>query len=210
MQGPGEPQVDASPSVPLALIAREWGRIGITGFGGPPAHIALLRRLCVQRNSWLTEAEFEDGIAATSLLPGPASTQLAIFCGWRLAGPLGAIVGRYLLHRSRPGHHPWPVGAVPRALAARLGHRCRGWGRIGGAGGRGRRGAGSGARELAQGWGGDPRRVFAGSATWLAGGVAANLVGEFLVVVLLACGLVGVAGQPPAGQPAVSPERTRR
>src|SRR5215475_9285021 len=92
MRAPDEPQVSASPSVPLRVIAREWSRIGITGFGGPPAHIALLRRLCVQRNSWLTEAEFEDGIAATSLLPGPASTQLAIFCGWRLAGPLGAIV----------------------------------------------------------------------------------------------------------------------
>jgi chromate transporter len=78
--------------VPLAVIGREWTRIGITGFGGPPAHIALLRRLCVQRNAWLSEAEFEDGIAATSLLPGPASTQLAIFCGWRLAGPAGAIV----------------------------------------------------------------------------------------------------------------------
>jgi chromate transporter len=79
--------------VPLPMIAREWGRIGITGFGGPPTHIALLRRLCVENNSWLSETEFEDGIAATSLLPGPASTQLAIFCAWRLAGPLGAILG---------------------------------------------------------------------------------------------------------------------
>ena len=65
------------------------GRIGITGFGGPPAHIALLRGLCVQRNPWLSAAEFEDGIAATSVLPGPASTQLAIFCAWRLAGRWG-------------------------------------------------------------------------------------------------------------------------
>ena len=77
----------------LLLIAREWGRIGITGFGGPPAHIALLRRLCVDRTAWLSAAEFEDGIAATSLLPGPASTQLAIFCAWRLGGPLGALIG---------------------------------------------------------------------------------------------------------------------
>ena len=37
--------------------------------------------------------EFEDGIAATNLLPGPASTQLAILCAWRLRGPAGAIVG---------------------------------------------------------------------------------------------------------------------
>ena len=84
---------DPPPSVPLWVIAREWGRIGITGFGGPPAHIALLRKLCVDRNAWLSAEEFEDGIAATSLLPGPASTQLAIFCAWRLAGPIGALIG---------------------------------------------------------------------------------------------------------------------
>ncbi len=88
-----ELQADATPRVGLAVIAREWGRIGITGFGGPPAHIALLRKLCVERNTWLSATEFEDGIAATSLLPGPASTQLAIFCAWRLAGLFGALVG---------------------------------------------------------------------------------------------------------------------
>jgi chromate transporter len=37
--------------------------------------------------------EFEDGIAATGLLPGPASTQLAIYCAWRLRGPAGALIG---------------------------------------------------------------------------------------------------------------------
>ena len=67
-------------------IVREWGRIGIIGFGGPPAHIALFRRLCVEEREWLTAHEFEDGIAATNLLPGPASTQLAIYCAWRLRG----------------------------------------------------------------------------------------------------------------------------
>ena len=77
----------------LATIAVEWGRIGVTGFGGPPAHIALLRRLCVEREGWLSAREFEDGIAATGLLPGPASTQLAIYCAWRLRGPAGALVG---------------------------------------------------------------------------------------------------------------------
>jgi chromate transporter len=79
--------------VSFATIAIEWGRIGVTGFGGPPAHIGLLRRLCVDREGWLSAREFEDGIAATSLLPGPASTQLAIYCAWRLRGPAGALVG---------------------------------------------------------------------------------------------------------------------
>lgn len=79
--------------VSLVTIAAEWGRIGCIGFGGPPAHIALLRRCCVDERGWLSATEFEDGVAATNLLPGPASTQLAIFCAWRLRGRLGALVG---------------------------------------------------------------------------------------------------------------------
>ena len=75
------------------MVLREWGRIGVTGFGGPPAHIALLRRLCVEREGWLDAAEFEDAIATCNLLPGPASTELAIFCAWRVRGRLGALVG---------------------------------------------------------------------------------------------------------------------
>ena len=81
------------PGVSLSTIAREWTRIGVIGFGGPPAHLSLLRRLCVQRRGWMTDAEFEDGIAATNLLPGPASTQMAIYCAWRLRRVPGAIVG---------------------------------------------------------------------------------------------------------------------
>ncbi|MCW2955028.1 MAG: Chromate transporter, partial [Conexibacter sp.] len=74
-------------------VAREWTRIGCVGFGGPPAHIALFRELCVERRGWITADEFEDAIAATNLLPGPGSTQLAIFCAWRLRGVRGALVG---------------------------------------------------------------------------------------------------------------------
>jgi chromate transporter len=81
----------AEPS--LAEIAREWGRIGAIGFGGPPAHVALFRALCVTRHEWLTEEQFERAIAATNILPGPASTQLAIYCAWRLRGPGGALIG---------------------------------------------------------------------------------------------------------------------
>ena len=79
--------------VRLRTIAREWGRIGCIGFGGPPTHIALLRKLCVEQRAWLSAGEFEDAIASTNLLPGPASTQLAIFCAWRLRGPIGGILG---------------------------------------------------------------------------------------------------------------------
>ena len=77
------------PRVPLATVLREWGRIGCIGFGGPPAHIRLLRQLCVERRGWLDAREFEDAIAVCNLMPGPASTQLAIFCAWRLRGGRG-------------------------------------------------------------------------------------------------------------------------
>jgi chromate transporter len=83
----------AVPSVPLATVLREWGRIGCIGFGGPPAHIRLLRQLCVERRGWLDAREFEDAIAVCNLMPGPASTQLAIFCAWRLRGRAGALIG---------------------------------------------------------------------------------------------------------------------
>lgn len=79
--------------VSLAVIAREWSKLGFIGFGGPPTHIVLLRRLCVQDHEWLKPEEFEDAIAATNLLPGPASTQLAIYCAWKLRGARGAIIG---------------------------------------------------------------------------------------------------------------------
>ncbi|MFF0428172.1 chromate transporter [Streptomyces sp. NPDC004520] len=87
----GEPQI--RPLVGLGTIAREWGRIGCLGFGGPPTHIAMLRQLCVERRGWIDSDEFEHGIAATNLLPGPASTQLAIWRAWRLRGTAGALVG---------------------------------------------------------------------------------------------------------------------
>ena len=92
MTGDGDdPTGPRAPS--LGGIAREWTRLGCLGFGGPPTHIAMLRRLCVDERRWIAAQEFEDGVAATNLLPGPASTQLAIFCAWRLRRTAGAIVG---------------------------------------------------------------------------------------------------------------------
>jgi chromate transporter len=79
--------------LPLRDVVREWGRIGLVGFGGPPAHVALLRELTVDRRRWLTPRDFEDANAATQLLPGPGSTQLAIFCAYHVAGRRGALAG---------------------------------------------------------------------------------------------------------------------
>ena len=89
---PDDPAAPA-PRPALVTVLREWGRIGCIGFGGPPAHIKLLRDLCVERKRWLDAGEFEDAIAACNLLPGPASTQLAIFCAWRVRGRVGALAG---------------------------------------------------------------------------------------------------------------------
>ena len=93
MSSAAQPHPAAVGRVSLATIVREWGRIGCIGFGGPPAHMRLLRDLCVERRKWLDAQEFEDAIAACNLLPGPASTQLAIFCAWRLRGRAGALAG---------------------------------------------------------------------------------------------------------------------
>jgi chromate transporter len=67
-------------------------RIGLTGFGGPAAHVALLRRQAVERREWLDEREFLDLLGATSLLPGPGSTQMMMYVGRRRAGLAGLLV----------------------------------------------------------------------------------------------------------------------
>jgi chromate transporter len=91
---PGRPSRGGGALRPsLRDVAREWGRIGVIGFGGPPAHVALLRELTVDRRAWLTAREFEDANAATQLLPGPGSTQLAVYCAHHVAGRRGAMVG---------------------------------------------------------------------------------------------------------------------
>ncbi len=67
-------------------------RLGTTAFGGPAAHIAMMRQEFVERRQWLSEAEFVDLIGASSLLPGPSSTEVAIFIGLRQAGATGLVL----------------------------------------------------------------------------------------------------------------------
>jgi len=172
----------------LAVILREWGRIGCTGFGGPPAHIALLRRLCVERNDWLSAAEFEDAIAACNLLPGPASTQLAIFCAWRLRGRLGAVVGG--LAFVLPG-----LLTIVALAALFLASSPPDWVRGAAEGA----GAGVAAVAVQAGLGLVPasteraRSLMRWGLYAAAGAVAAATVGPWLVVVLLGCGLFELA-----------------
>ena len=187
---------EAGGRVALTTIAREWGRIGVIGFGGPPTHISLLRKLCVEDRHWLVDGEFEDGIAAVNLLPGPASTQLAIFCAWRLRGAVGALLGgacfivpglviilalsALFLATDPPrwieGAAAGAGAAVPAvAIQAALGLLPANWKRAG------------------------ERR--SDQIRWVAylliGGAAAATVGPYLVVVLLACGLAEVVARRP-------------
>jgi chromate transporter len=177
-------------SVGLREVAVQWGRIGCTGFGGPPAHIALLRDLCVDRTRWLTAREFEDAVAACNLLPGPASTQLAIFCAWRVSGPIGAVVGgaAFIL----PG-----LAAILALAAVFLAGSPPDWVRGAGAGA----GAAVAAVAVRAGMGLAPESWSRSPAHWrwiayaVAGGLAAATVGPWLVLVLLGCGLIEVAYQ---------------
>ncbi|ADP82410.1 chromate efflux transporter [Pseudofrankia inefficax] len=180
--------VAATPSRPsLVTMVRAWGRIGCLGFGGPPTHIAMFRQLCVADRGWLTAQDFEDAIAACNLLPGPASTQLSIYCAWRLRGRAGALVGG--LAFIVPG-----LVAVLALAALFLAGAPPWWVRAAGAGA----GAAVAAVAVHAGVGLLPaswRRARAVSrARWplyLAAGIAgAATLGPWLVLLLLGCGLV--------------------
>ncbi len=73
-------------------LAKLFGTLGTIAFGGPAAHVAMMHTEVVTRRGWLTDREFLDLVAATHLIPGPNSTELAIHIGHRRAGWPGLIV----------------------------------------------------------------------------------------------------------------------
>jgi chromate transporter len=76
----------------LAELAGLFLKLGVIGFGGPPAHLAMMEAAAVTRFGWLSAEEFAAGVALCELLPGPASTQMGIYIGYLRSGWLGAIV----------------------------------------------------------------------------------------------------------------------
>jgi chromate transporter len=177
------------PTAPLGTIAREWLRIGLIGFGGPPAHITLLRELVVRQNGWMDARAFEDANAACSLLPGPSSTQLSIFCAYRVGGPLGAVVGglgfvvpavvmvialSVLFLSSSPPD--WVRGAGAGAGAAVAAVAVRAGSEL----------VGPSHRHAMESHGHQVRWL----AYLLAGVAAAIAIGPYLVLVLVACGVL--------------------
>ncbi len=77
----------------LTEIARLFLKLGIIGFGGPAAHIAMMHNEVVKRRKWLDDQQFLDLVGATNLIPGPNSTEMAIHIGFLRAGWRGLIVG---------------------------------------------------------------------------------------------------------------------
>jgi chromate transporter len=191
---------DEPPSLPVIL--REWGRIGCVGFGGPPTHIRLLRDLCVGRRGWLEADEFEDALAACNLLPGPASTQLAIFCAWRLRGRAGALTGGaafilpglalilVLAAVFLTGSPPlWIRGAGAGAGAAVAAVAVQAGGGL----------VPASWKRATAASGSEPAGATVSRARWAfflaAGAAAAAAIGPWLVLVLLGCGLAELAAR---------------
>src|SRR3989338_6907333 len=78
---------------PLGEVASLFLKLGTIGFGGPAAHIALMRDEVVRRRRWVSEERFLDLLGMTNLIPGPNSTEMAIHLGYGRAGWPGLLVG---------------------------------------------------------------------------------------------------------------------
>ncbi len=76
--------------IPFATALRTWARIGLESFGGPAGQIAVMHRVLVEEQRWISEARFLHALSYCMLLPGPEAQQLATYVGW-------------LLHRTRGG-----------------------------------------------------------------------------------------------------------
>jgi chromate transporter len=82
----------ATSQAKLTDLALLFLRLGFTAFGGPLAHIAIMENEVVRRRRWLTSERFLDLLGAANLMPGPSSTELAIFVGFERAGWLGLVL----------------------------------------------------------------------------------------------------------------------
>ncbi|HZU14038.1 MAG TPA: chromate efflux transporter [Chloroflexota bacterium] len=80
------------PAATRGAVAMIFLKLGIIAFGGPAAHVALMRREFVEKHHWIEEDEFLRMFAACSVIPGPSSTELAIYLGYRLAGVSGLVL----------------------------------------------------------------------------------------------------------------------
>lgn len=122
----------------LRPIAALFLKLGLIGFGGPAAHIALLEDEVVRRRQWMTRAHFLDLMGATNLIPGPNSTELTMHCGHARAGwpglvvagvcfitpavlITGALAWAYQRYGQLPAVQPFLSGIQPAVIAIILG-----------------------------------------------------------------------------------------
>ncbi|SHL73755.1 chromate efflux transporter [Flavobacterium saccharophilum] len=122
----------------LKDIAKLFLKLGIIGFGGPAAHIAMMQNEVVVKRKWLTEEHFLDLIGATNLIPGPNSTEIAIHIGNEKGGWKGLIVAGlcfispavfitgifayfYKQYGQIPAVQPFFYGITPAIIAVILG-----------------------------------------------------------------------------------------
>jgi len=107
----------------LAEVAGLFLKLGLLGFGGPAAHMALMEEEVVRRRGWLSRQELLDLVGATNLLPGPNSTEMAIHLGRLRAGWLGLLVAGacFILPAALlTGALAWPTCASgPRRTSSR-------------------------------------------------------------------------------------------
>ena len=73
----------------LKEIISLFFKLGVVAFGGPAAHIAMIHKEVVDDRKWMDEEHFLDLVGATSLIPGPNSTEMVIHCGFQRGGILG-------------------------------------------------------------------------------------------------------------------------
>ena len=76
----------------MAEIFKLFFMLGVSAFGGPAAHIAMLHKEVVDKRKWMSEEHFLDLVGATSLIPGPNSTEMVIHCGHHRGGVSGLVV----------------------------------------------------------------------------------------------------------------------
>ncbi len=77
----------------LLEVARLFLKLGFTAFGGPAAHIAMMRDEVVTRRKWVDEQQFLDLLGAANLIPGPTSTEMAIYLSFKRVGWPGLVLG---------------------------------------------------------------------------------------------------------------------
>jgi chromate transporter len=122
----------------LKEVAGLFLKLGVIGFGGPAAHIAMMRDEVVQKRKWMDEQHFLDLVGATNLIPGPNSTEMAIHIGHERAGWKGLIVAGlcfimpavfitgifawlYKQYGQLPAVQPFVYGIKPAIIAIILG-----------------------------------------------------------------------------------------